>query len=977
MAFPHVTRCFTIALLVLMTFATARASAQTVPKIAPRAVVLQSGAAQLSTKLATTLTRAGYRVEQHSFEGLEAALAEAEVRLLALPAARVLPHQLHAPLEKFLARGGDIVALGLPAWQQTLLKFNGSWMLSEQYARQQVAAPPQEPLQVLAELPVAQWERASDQPLETSRYEIVQQAPLGPVLHAVVGNLTSWDTIATPQIASPFAPGRDRFVFSAKGGPESRTLSVEWRERDNSRWIAVVTLTPQWRRYELAPSDFRFYHSVAARAGDHFRPENATRLSFGIAFTHGESRVGRHEWWVANLGTASAERAPLSTLEKAAPLDGLYPAPKTFRISDPNIALRASASALFPWKGSALPRGDLFAPHPRPAGSGFAKERHTRMVPLLEAHTRAGELWRGAPGALYVHAADSRYRGGRWAVFGITDNAFLGSAAFQNALQVLATRMRGPLLFAGGSDWYTSFPNRTATLGAQLSRGELTNVTVQIRLTKAGRSVWQRNWKNAAPTVSTSWQPAHDETGAWQLTVALRRGGVVVDEITQQLHVWNYPSKPNFITAQNGQFLWKGQPWKAHGVNYMPSSGIARDREDDNEFEFWLDKAAYDPAIVGRDLDNIKRLGLNSISAFIYSGSRASGNLLDLIRQCEQRGLKINLSLRPGTPIDWDDQWAKIRPIIEEFRLSECDTVFAYDLAWEPSWGNHQARRAHDDAWAQWVNARYGSVAAAEKAWQFAAPRENGKLTNPSDYQVSFDGEWRALTIDYRRFLGDLLRERYGRARRELRALDPNHLVSFRMSETGNPTFQWDAFLPYDFPGLERAIDFWAPEAYGRMGDWEKTRPGWFQTAYARALGPQLPLVWAEVGLSAWVTGGDQASPDRLQFQAESVRHFYRMMRESGANGIFFWWNAGGLRTNEASDYGILNPDGTDRPVSRVIRDHARAFLAAPAPIAPDATVGIRLWQHAAGPFGIYQDAESEFWKLVAAGQQPGLKIEK
>ena len=978
MTFQRRLQCFVV--LFVAIYAAQRAPAQS---IAPRAIVLQdtalsSGAATLSVKVAATLTRAGYRVEQRDFDNLPTALDDNSVQLLALPDARLLPHNLHAPLEKFLARGGDLLALGLPAWQQTLLKSNGRWMQSERYARSQIAAPPAWPLQVLAEIPVEKWQHNSNQPLETSQYQIINQAPFGPVLHAVVGNLTSWDTFVTPPIATPFAPNRDRFVFSAKGGPDSRTLSVEWRERDNSRWIAVVNLTPQWRRYELAPSDFLFYNSVPAREKTHFRPENATQLSFGLAFTHGESRVGRHEWWVANLGTAAATNAPLSTLEKAASLDGIYPAYKDFRISDANISLRAPSAILFPLHRPTLPQGALYSPHPRPSGSGFDKARHTRMIPLLAAHSKTQNLWRGTPGALYLHAPDSRYHGGRWAVFGITDSAFLASPPFQNALQVLAARMRGPLLFEAGSDWYTSFPNRTLKLGAQLSRGAQQNVEVQMRLRdKSGREVWQRSWNRAGQTVSAAWQPPRDQSGDWQITVSLRRGGQLLDEITQDLHVWNYAPQPQFITAREGQFRWKGRAWKAHGVNYMPSSGIARDREDDTEFEYWIDKAAYDPTIVARDLDNLQRLGLNSISAFIYSDSRFAGNLLDLIRQCEQRGMKINLSLRPGTPIDWDAQWAKIRPIIEEFQLQKCDTVFAYDLAWEPSWGGHEARRAQDGAWAQWVKARYGSVEAAEKVWKVAAPREDGVLTNPSDEQVTFDGAWRTLTIDYRRFLGDLLRERYGRARRELQTIDPNHLVSFRMSETSNPTFQWDAFLPYDFPGLAQSVDFLAPEAYGRMGDWDKTRPGIFQVAYARAIAPQLPVVWAEVGMSAWVTGLNEASPDRLQFQAEVARNFYRMMRESGSNGVYFWWNAGGLRTNENSDYGILNPDGTDRPISRVIRDNAAAFLAAPAPIAPDAQIGIQLWQHSAGPFGVYQDNAVEFWKLVAAGKHPGLTIEK
>src|SRR5207253_2832255 len=93
-----------------------------------------------------------------------------------------------------------------------------------------------------------------------------------------------------------------------------------------------------------------------------------------------------------------------------------------------------------------------------------------------------------------------------------------------------------------------------------------------------------------------------------------------------------------------------------------------------------------------------------------------------------------------------------------------------------------------DGLWTAWVKRRHGSAEGAEAAWRFPAPRAGGILRNPTDYQVSHDGPWRRMVVDYRAFLGDLLRDRYGRARRLVRSVDPHHLVSFRMSETADPT---------------------------------------------------------------------------------------------------------------------------------------------------------------------------------------------
>jgi hypothetical protein len=109
----------------------------------------------------------------------------------------------------------------------------------------------------------------------------------------------------------------------------------------------------------------------------------------------------------------------------------------------------------------------------------------------------------------------------------------------------------------------------------------------------------------------------------------------------------------------------------------MPSSGVGT--EDGEYFEYWLDPQPYDPEVIERDLSDVAALGMNMISVFVYYRSLGSRNLLDLLRRCERHGLKVNLSLRPGTPMDF--RWDEMRVLIVDNRLPENDTIFAYDLA--------------------------------------------------------------------------------------------------------------------------------------------------------------------------------------------------------------------------------------------------------------------------------------------------------
>jgi hypothetical protein len=392
------------------------------------------------------------------------------------------------------------------------------------------------------------------------------------------------------------------------------------------------------------------------------------------------------------------------------------------------------------------------------------------------------------------------------------------------------------------------------------------------------------------------------------------------------------------------------RPWRWQPV------GVARSRAGDY-------RGAYDPEVIDRDLRRIKAMNLNAVSAFSYHRSLDAQHLLDFLLRCQRLDLRVNLSLRPGTPMDF--RWPEMKALIEHYRLSQNDTVFAYDLAWEPShYDEAYQRRYYTALWRDWVTRRYGNWSAAETAWGLSLRANSGRDAGPSNQAgepttppmrwLTTDGPWRRAVADYRAFLDDLVGQRYAEARRLVQSIDPNHPVSFRTQLSGDPTHNTERLLPYDFRGLANAVDLWEPEAYGRIGDWDRVKAGIFTVADARLCDPIKPVIWAEMGYSVWDTTRLAPHPDKLRFAAGYYRDFYRMLIASGSDGVFFWWYPGGLRLNENSDYGIVNPDGTDRELTRVIRSEARAFLTAPRPLPPDHEIVVDRDQDARGLVGIY-----------------------
>ena len=377
------------------------------------------------------------------------------------------------------------------------------------------------------------------------------------------------------------------------------------------------------------------------------------------------------------------------------------------------------------------------------------------------------------------------------------------------------------------------------------------------------------------------------------------------------------------------------------------------------------------------------------VSVFIYTESTHNRNLVDLLNRCDAHGLRVNLSLRPGTPLDF--QWPAIGEIITENRLANDPTIFAYDLAWEPFWGYRDQRRRWDSEWEEWIRQRYGSIEAAEKDWGERVPREDGNVAGPADADVTASSAIPRVVAAYRRFQDDLLSRKHMEARQKIRTVDQRHLLSFRMTIAGDPTCG-PTIMPYDFTGLARSMDFMAPEGYGRIGERDKVRPGWFTAAYSRMTAPGRPVFWTEFGYTLWNKGEkpdptpglsfadafDERHylPATIAFTERFYREFYEMALDSGAVGTVCWWYPGGFRFGENSDYGIIHPDGTWRGLTRIISEYAKRFAERrPAP-RPNGWITVDRDRHPDGIYGIYNEVKEAFWRLVDEGRFPGLRTD-
>jgi hypothetical protein len=118
---------------------------------------------------------------------------------------------------------------------------------------------------------------------------------------------------------------------------------------------------------------------------------------------------------------------------------------------------------------------------------------------------------------------------------------------------------------------------------------------------------------------------------------------------------------------------------------------------------------------------------------------------------------------------------------------------------------------------------------------------------------------------------------------------------------------------------------------------------------------------WKEFGKSIWCGSNFTDNTIGKEIQADFYRKFFDMLLQSHTNGIYAWWWAGGYRIGENSDFGIINPDGSDRAVTRVMREYAPKFLDAPLLHPVEQTVSADRSENATGLEHYYRSIEQEF----------------
>lgn len=976
-----------------------------------QAVVVQDksmGNMKLATLLATELKGLGIKTETARLDNLADPewWQKAEAGIVVLPNGKRLPAVAKEPLTEFLRQGGKLIVFGAPLFDEPMVRtgrgtggVGREWVsMQEMEAVRKQTKPQRFLFERLDENELRRWQHHASHPDVADRISLEPAHELRFVTHSLRMDfsLKGWAIFTREFDKSPFPQGHSLTCFWAKGAPQTKSLLVEWREADGTRWFAHVPLTTEWRLIVLSPRDFVFRQDSPTRgkrgfAGDRFNPQNAKALVLGM---EAPMPTGNHTIWVAGIGTApdpfgetSVDFVP-PTVEALAPAYKLYPLPIA-------AGTKQSSSLQIAGVGKVVLPSDSVAPVPRWRGFGFTNgERVVRWQPILTVADDKG-VERGALVWL-VRCASLPYLHASWLVFGSADETFWlkNRQVVQTALKRTLNEWRnGVWLLEAGTDRFTAYINEQVKIGAVVVNDTETSreVSVRFAVIQNGQVVHERTEAvklNGRSSATVSYDLPSLTAGKFLVRVGLLSASQVVDELQHELVVTERPkvTDADKITVKDGHFIVRvprpSSPapeercWFAFGINYWPRYVAGKEQSD--YWRHWLDPTNYDPELVEQDLLILREMGMNCVS-IQYTNLRQAMPLRDFLRRCHEHGIKVNLFIAGAHPLHFQPELA--RQLIEAADLANQPAMFAYDLAWEPRWGNYGERRRHDSEWRIWLAEQYGSVENAERDWGFKLPRdEKGNPTVPRDEHLLNDGEWRVMAAAYRRFLDDFISRKYRQVCRFIRKLDPNHLLGARTGYGGGP-FGAESAFPFDHTAGAKHLDFVSPEGWnlgwlGQANEEQFARAA-FITAYARWAGKGKPVFWAEFGLTLrhgafsldWYR-----DTERLQSQAQLYEAMYRLMKVSDADGAMGWWFPGGYRADERSDFGIVNPDGTLRPAAEVAKRWSEILTNLPLePVShPSPPVPIRIDrdENARGPMALWLKHGDEVAKLVREGKQ-------
>ena len=555
-------------------------------------------------------------------------------------------------------------------------------------------------------------------------------------LYHEVPTITNWDMLA---YNIPTAgKGNNVIALKAKpGNANTEHFTLEIWEKDGTRWYAnAVFESDAWKSYIFTEETFSYFQGPGSgREKPEF--DNITKIQIGYATSFygiGDGNLAYYlsEPMLCKVDGVVIPREKSYTLE----LDTISPLYEQYPITNAANIVVEEEQAFITERNYVVPK-ELFSCHPGRQGNGFNKGSDARFVPLLRVTDEKG-LHSGYAAWMQIFSSKNNTNGALEGAivgcFSAASDDFYNADGIAAVTEAVVAMTRNAFIVDGGATEYLYVEEETNKVNygisyVMMNGADTTGMTLNVALYKGDTVLAEITTSLTGAAASTSGvriaQAVYDLSDGKpdRAEATIRQDDKVIDRVAHSIRFWSPKpaSELSFVYVEDGYFKKDGEIINFFGVNYLPSYNVANYPEENISgayYNLYCADPAYDPEVIAYDLARIKDLGMNAIS---FSCNGVSNNLLDLILQCEDLGLYVDLSIsgRGAYPL-YNFGAESATKLIESLYLNQIDTIIAYDIAWEPRIGsydnsssNRTGRKQWDDDFTAWVKVQYGSIEAA------------------------------------------------------------------------------------------------------------------------------------------------------------------------------------------------------------------------------------------------------------------------
>ncbi len=840
-------------------------------------------------------------------------------KVLILPSSTYLPLPVWPALRDYLEKGGAAVLTGCDPFQARVVRQGDRYVTEKEY----FAAQAETAEEVEGFSDVQLWRHQNDRGGLRGSVRVARKTGIPwPAVQVEVEEFNEWAALVLEDIPARLGGLRkNSLAFYARGDEQTSQLVLECVEDDGACWYKRISLSEDWRLYVLNEALFTYARGApTAPRNRRLKFSRMRKMSAGLFAAQAPQAPGNHVFGLSNLRLLDDER-PLEELAEEPDLPLVSPAYRRHSFKARLIHALASDDTIL--AGTLNMQGPL----PRPRGWGGEEAPSGRWIPVAEGVDAKGHVF-GWPASLFVRTGEDQRPIMRWGWVGLNFSPATARPARLLLAECIQRLRDGLFLYRAGCSQMAFEEGQEIKASARWTsgQGQVSVARVMAELLNENRRVERR----VVSAPSAYGAPVHlhmgrvgrleEESSDMILRLSLldaRVPGKLYDQLEQPLKFIKPPQAPaesSRLAASGPHFVFGRRPVFLLGVHYEPVS--VNGRAPSEAPLHWLEAAAFDPALIRRDFDRLEAAGVNALS-LRYLQERQAPQLWVVLDEARKRGLWIHLYVEGLQPLQMD--LPRARRLIEAARLDRQWAVFALDLAWGPCLGTYQERAALNAEWKLWLKEQFGSEDHAETVLGRPLWRIAGQVTGPSDEELASDGEHRQAVALYRRFVDDFISRRQGEIKRFLRSLECRQLMSARTGSGGFGKARDERLFPADPATGAVHFDFISLDAGGLRGAADQFYEAGFLTAYGRGVSDGKPVAWLEFGESV----GAEPQPADYENQARVYRQMFDLAMKSDASGAFAWWYPGGLRVEEGTDMGMMEPDGLWRSSGGVIRRFA------------------------------------------------------